>query len=1703
MKQQSTVSKRLKKIGRIILKTFLIILGIFILLLILIQTPPVQNFLRGKAQTFLRNKLKTRVDIGKIYVGFPKKIVLEGIYLEDLQKDTLFYGGRMKFDVDLWKLLDNEILVKEVNLEEITASIQRTLPDTVFNFQFIVDAFASKTPDTTTTTDTSSWKFDVRRVVLNKINAKYNDAVTGNDMTVYLDHLDTKITTLDPTHSIYAISGTEISGLRAKIYQRKPLVISEPAASDMANAQQPSSMQLQFKQIELEDCQVDYGNDVSAFYANLNLGALTIDPKAFDLNKRILYLEELELKNTTASIRMGKKPEARVVVKEAKQEVTAQTESGWRVMVNALVLDKNNFRMDDDNAPRAKTGMDYSHLDLRNLSFEADDIHYSADTISGNITEGRFTERSGFTLEKLETEFQYTAKGAYLHNLVVETPGTQLKRSIEVSYPSLEALKKDISQLKLSMDIDNSLVQVKDILTFVPDLRAQPAFANPNAVWQLHGVVNGSLNDLRIASLRVKGLKQTVVNVAGSIKGLPDMKKLYANLQIKEISSSLADMNALLPKGTIPNSITFPKSFHISGTVNGTEQNLTANLLLNTTLGNATIKGNVQHPADSNNIRYDAVVSTRSLDLKQFLKQPDLGPLTMDIKAKGKGRNPKTMNATIDGVIAAASYKGYTYHDFRINGGIANQVFNVKAGIKNDAIHFALDASGSFASTYPAIKLNAVIDSIKTQGLHLTTDNIIYRGVLVADFPVVNIDSLEGQLLITKSLLVTGEQRVEMDSIELLAAVTDTGKIIRLRSDVARAQIYGQYRLSEMGSVIQRSVQKYFSNTSDSLAALTPYDFKIRAAVFDKPALKVFMPSLERMDPIFLNGHFTSSGGLNATLRAPLIVYGSNEINNLQLTANTNEERLQALATIESIRSGKSIAIFSTAIRANVANNKIDFALNTRDRAGKNKYHLGGLFAQPSAGVMQFSLRPDSLLLNYQNWVIAPDNKISIDSSNITAQNFALSKDNQMLTIQTRHESGQPLGVDFTGFKIGTLASFVQTDSLVVDGELNGGITLRDLTKQMTFIGNLTVKNLNMSKDTLGDLHLVVDNKVQNNYNADITLTGRGNDMSIIGVYKVADISSFDAKVAIRQLQMSTLEGASMGNIKKASGTLTGNFDINGTPDKPNIDGELNFIKVVFVPSMLSSTLKIDGEKIRVTDEGIVFDNFSIKDSANNEATLDGTAATSNFTNYKFDLVFNARNFQALNSTKKDNKLYYGQLFFNSRLNIKGTELHPVVDGSLKINDKTKLTVVLPQEDPSVQDREGIVRFVDRDAVPNESLFLAGLDSLNNADLRDFDVNVNISIDKEAELNLVVDEGNGDFLRVKGEAALNGGIDPSGKVTLTGTYELQQGSYELSFNFLRRKFDIQSGSTITWQGEPTKAEVNLTAMYIAKTAPIDLVESQLPTMTAAVRNTYRQRLPFEVYLKMTGELLKPNIAFDIKLPEDKNYSVSKDIVANSNTKLEQIRQTPGEMNKQVFSLLLLNRFMQEDPFSTGNSSLTAEGLARQSVSKLLTEQLNLLASDLIQGVDVNFDVQSAEDYSTGQFANRTDLNVALSKRLLDDRLTVTVGSNFELEGPSNTNRQSNNIAGNVALDYQLSKDGRYMVRAYRKNEYQGILEGYVVETGLGFIITIDYNKFREIFESAKKRRERRLQNQKLREQESQNKSKEVKTEQPPTVPKTK
>jgi hypothetical protein len=218
---------------------------------------------------------------------------------------------------------------------------------------------------------------------------------------------------------------------------------------------------------------------------------------------------------------------------------------------------------------------------------------------------------------------------------------------------------------------------------------------------------------------------------------------------------------------------------------------------------------------------------------------------------------------------------------------------------------------------------------------------------------------------------------------------------------------------------------------------------------------------------------------------------------------------------------------------------------------------------------------------------------------------------------------------------------------------------------------------------------------------------------------------------------------------------------------------------------------------------------------------------------------------------------------------------------------------------------------------------------------------------------------------------------------------------------------------------------------------------------------------------MKEELLKPAISFRLDLPENERGANSE-----AYTKLLQVNRDENELNKQVFALLALNRFIANNPFQSlagGGGGINT--LARSSVSKLLTQQLNNMASDLVQGVDINFDVNSSEDYSSGSLQQKTDLEVGLSKKLLNDRLTVTVGSSFGLEGGSSQqqNQNATNIAGNVNVEYALSADGRYRLRAYRRNQNESVIEGQIIETGVGFTLVVDYNRFREIFQKRRNR----------------------------------
>ncbi|MEL1253072.1 translocation/assembly module TamB domain-containing protein [Flavobacterium sp. DGU38] len=1673
-----------KKTLRILLWCVGSVVAILLVLIILIQVPSVQNFVKDKAVTYLHKKIKTKVSLNHISIKFPKDVVLEGFYFEDQKKDTLLAGKRLEVDVDLFKLVNSELEINSVSLENVKANISRN-KEGVFNFDYIIKAFESKEPKAEDP-DSKPFKISVVKVNLDNVKFNFKDDFSKNDIRVNLTHFDTKFKEFDLDKMNFNIPNINLDGLKLVLDQDVAEKIAEVSVKTVDTISKRKDFNLDLGKISLSKIDILYDNKDSKLNSGIRLGNLNLAVNKIDLNKQLLDFETFELKNLSGNLRLGAKDKQ---IQTPNLDSTAIKQSGWRVKLKETDIENVAFKFDDMQSKPMPKGIDYSHLDLSKLNLKAEKLYYGNDTISGNIKSLTVNEKSGLEIQALKTDFFYGPKNANLNNLYLKTPQTLLQDKIKVEYKSLASLQKDIANLSVEANVKNSKIGFKDILLFVPDLqKTNPFKSNPKAILAINAHVNGKVKDLDISQFEMSGIGTTKVSLSGKIKGLPDAQKAYYDLNIKKLSSTSKDIYVFVPAGTIPTTIQIPSQLNLQGKFKGSVQNFKTKLALNSSFGNAKVDALFDQRIKKRE-KYDATVYLLDFDLGRLIKNDSIGKITLKAKVKGNGLDPKTANAAIDGLVQKAVFNRYTYKDLALKGNIENGSFAVKSGMKDPNLNFDLVASGNTKEKYPSIKLKLNLDIADLEKLNLHAGPMKLRGNVDADIANSNPDFLNGKVFLSNIQILQDKEPIVLDSVRVIAFSDNTRNNIKISSQFLKAEVDGKYKLTTLTSAIKKSLSKYIDLKNPKVNGESDEQrLAFTLTVDNDPILFKLIPKLTGLEPIKITGKYNNvADSLEIKGSIPRIVYADNTISDGKINIEAKENALEYSVSVATIESG-SLKIPFTSLSGKAENNILDYAFEVKDVKDKQQYFVGGEFkAEDSKNI--FKIDAENFVLNYDKWKIDPENAIEFGKNQLYVNKFFLENDGNELKIQSQGtQNNAPIQVDFVNFKIETIMSIVKKDKLMIQGLINGNAVVENVMANPIFTSDLKIDDFTFKGEKVGDLEVKVDNKTANLLAANVQLSDEGNDVNLTGDYAIQG-GTFDFDVVINKLNIKSIQGFSMDNISEGTGYLSGNFKIQGTAAAPKINGELNFNDSGFRVTQLNSFFKTDQEKITFNEGKITFDKFTFQDENDNELSIDGVIQSPDFRKYNFGLIITADDFRAINSKAADNNLFYGDLFLDTKLNVKGTLENPVIGGTIKVNKETKFTVVLPQSDPSIADREGIVEFVDED---NQYLrqTAAMEKKLNQSELIGMDVSVDISIDKEAELTLIIDKGNGDYLNLKGEAQLTGGIDPSGKTTLTGKYEFSDGAYEMNFNMIRRKFNIQKGSSIIWNGEPTMASLNITAIYKVNTAPIDLLGNQLGDKSQTEKNMYKQKIPFETHLKMNGELLKPEITFDIILPEG-NYGVSSNIVDMSRTKLEQLRQEPAELNKQVFALLLLNRFIGENPFASESGGTNAESLARQSVSKILSQQLNDFAGELISGVQLEFDLESTEDYTTGTMENRTDLNVGVSKKLLDDRLKVTVGSSFAVEGQERANEQSTNIAGDVALDYQLTKDGRYMLRAYRKNEYQVAVEGQVIETGIAFIITMSYNKFRELFHRTAAEKEM-IKEDKLRKERKKQKEKENK-----------
>lgn len=1648
----------MKRLTRIFIWLIVGILALVGLLFVFVQSPTGQDFLTKRVVSYLQKKLGTPVSIQKVRFNIPDWVTLEGVYVPDLKKDTLLAGKRLYVDLDMLSLLSSTLKLNRIELEGIRVNVNRTLPDTTFNFNYILDAFMSKDVDTTVSSD----PFDVslKRIKLNNVKITYNDAIIGTDANLYLQDLTTDFKEFSIAKSRYHFQNIVANGGSAKLRLYKsvkpgPVVPPTTVAPEVAAT---DTLDLNVGTVTLANFNWLLESEEDGMRNGLKLGKLALEGDKVYLSGQKVIFKKIVLEDTEAFVEMANKPQPTPAKKT--EEENADSGPGWVAMIGNIEVNKVRLRYDDKYAPRQLKGLDYGHLDVADLAVVLKNFVYSSDNISGQLAKSTFTEQSGLNLQNLTTNFTYNNKEIGLRNLLLKTPQTVIRDEIVMQYDTIADLSDNLGSVRVKATIKQSQLAMKDLLMLMPDLANNPAFKeNQNDIIKADGIIAGRVNNLAIPKLSITGFGATRVIAKGTITGLPYANKLGLNLDIEEVSATKEDIIRLAGAETIPESIELPEKMTIRGKLSGKANDLQADASLNSDFGVAVFTGKLQNFVTGKNQAYDGKLTLEDFDAGKLIKQPEnVGKLTLEVSAKGTGIDPKTMNTTFDGTAKKAVLKGYEYNDLVLKGDINNQIANIKASLDDPNADFSVVSRIDLSQPYPAVEGNVSIKNIDLKKLNLYAEALKIKGDIKIDMASTDPKNPIGTVSINRAVIETGGKVIPLDTTNLAIENLRGGHHIVLKSPLANAEIEGRFDYARLLDMVMTEANKYFKIPDVPYTPVTEtYDISINAKVSQHPIIQSFVPELTKLGTITLVAAIDNKKDttLQATVIVPLIEYDSSTVRNANLKLYAVGDKANYSGAVGEINVS-DFSIKRTALNGEITDNTLTANVALKDSLNKNRFAFNTR-VQSVEDKYRINLSDRGTLIDYKEWRSDSTGYIEYGKQGLLVKQFLLAQGAQKLLVNsTTNEPGSPITVYVDSLEIKPFVTIVTLDSTLAGGKLNGNFKLANyMTADPVFTGDLVINNFTLTEILIGNVAVNANNETSDRIATRASVKSDKNDMLLTGNYILEPKGTLDFDVEIKKLGAETVQAFSLGQLKNTKGNLTGNLTLKGEPTKPLINGALRFDEVSLSLTQLGAKYILNKQQLTFQNSDIKFNNFVVTDTLGQKLTVTGNLNIQNIPDFSYKFDVSARNFMVLNGSRKDNDFFYGTGFIDTDLNVTGVGAKPSIDGNVKLKQGSDITVLLPDDSIGETETDGVVEFVNMknpaaDSLAKDSTAVA-------ANYSDFasEMALNIEVDDKSQLTIVIDEMNGDNLKIKGNAQLNTGITPSGEFYIFGLYELTSGQYDLTFEVLKRQFKIEKGSNLLWTGDPMKAEINITAAY-----PISV---DLTSLSDDARSY--GKVPVKVLLKMQGNLSSPDISFGIELDQALASSDVKNFVETYGL-FKTFELDPVTRNKEVFSLLVLNRFsgQQSSDFFSGAN---AEAIARQSVSKLLTDQLNLLAGDLIKGVKLNFNLNS--DFSAGQSGGtgaRTDLNVGLSKAFLNNRLTVSVGRNFQLENTTGVQKNSTEIFDNIALNYNLTKDGRYMFRAYRKNEFF-ILDGYVQETGVSFALTLNYETFKELLTKKK------------------------------------
>lgn len=1647
-----------KKIGKWVLRIIAAIIVLLLFIWLLLQTQWGKNFVKDRAVAYLKNKLETEVRIRSIKVNWFNSLRLQGIYIEDRQKRELAYIGNLETQYSLTNILRNKLYISNIRIDDLRAAILRSNNDSVFNYQFIIDAFAGS-DDAPSEPDNNLKPFvlQLKDIALNKIQLVMDDRYGGQTYKFSAGFIKSRIHqfNMDNLHitANYFFTkdiNTNISFVKTAITQA-----AEKEVAQKNSDTEPSTLQIIADTLYL-------GNTV--FYYDDKVSNMKIDTKAADIAAAGIQYSQQQMHVKATSFLLNKHSTAvafSTTAASSEKDTIPDTaivdEKPFTFSVNRVLIDSNRFAMDNLSAPlkNVKT-IDFNHLNLQQLTLHADSVSYDGKNYMAAIRKTELIEKSGFQLKQLHTKALYQPTGVQLNNLVLQTNNMMLAGNMAIAYESPEKITTHPGETYIMADVTQSSLVLNDLLYFSPELGANPNFkALLGKTFILNTTAKGTLQEMIIPTL---ALKQGDIKLRATAKlyDVTDAQKFRADLTLQQLTGNRNALLALLPPNTLPDSILhyIPQSFNVSGIFKGAVDKFITDLKLNSSLGDVTVRGKAQNITDTKKAVYDLNISAKGLQLGSILKDTSLNRFSGNVLIKGRGFDLATADMRYDAFIKELDYNGYKYHQIQATGTLKNNM--AYANINSADPNLLLNSVTSIdLSTNKKINTHTVLQNVDLQKLGFSEDTFIVASNVMADLTLKEDGKLDGNMLVTATDMKMKNEHVQLDSVQLLAVDSVNMQKILLNTPYANASLIGDYVLENLSPAFATIANKYYNVNSTDTVFTHRVNAQLEMDVHTPSGLIPFVPGLTTITPFKLTGTInTDSSLVLLNTHINRIQYGDYIIDTFSIAAfnNAHPEDIHYDISFKNLNS-PSFVIPGFNLAGHLEPGLIDGNIQLLDHKKEPRYQLPfDLTTKNAVPELHFN---EALVINNKKWVATPDNVIYLDMDNMGGSQLSISSNGEKLSINASAASpgGMPLAVNFDNFRIRNITDIaISKDTTLADGIINGNVTIQSI-ENFFFTSDLRIDSLKLSGISAGSLVVKARQQTENLIDVNAALTGYDNDVKITGSYNIA-AGSPDLDINIDKLNLTNATIVTKDILDNLTGNLRGNLKITGTVDAPVINGILNIDTLKTTYKEYSTWIYLPTGQIKFDNGTITLNNFNLLDSSNNKASLTGTVYSKDFTDFDIKLRFRSNNYQALGHKKYPGQTIYGPARINTNLGISGNLETLNITGTVTLADKSEFTYVyVPVE--TIVKGEGLIEFFDPSNPDTVQLTLKEAEPPPSS--MNIGMSLNVKVTPTSTITIMMDEVSGDHLRIKGDADLNVTQEPGGEMYLAGKYIIDDGGYKLSLlGVARKEFQIQKGSTITWAGDALKGMMDITAVYKIRTSAGELVEDVDPGSGIG-----RQKMDFEVYLELKDELLQPKVNFRLDMPEKERQLFQGAVYS----RIKQINTIPAELNKQVIALLALNRFIADNPFSSlssgGGSNLQTN--LYNTAGQYLTKELSTLLNNAIKVVDIDLGLDMRDTYTNGTAQRNTNLNVGISKKLASDRLSVYVGSSFALEGQSQDYSALSGIAGNIILEYLLTKDGRYRLKGYRTTENEAILQGNIIKTGVSFVMVFEFNRITQMF----------------------------------------